>query len=90
MLQPEVTLEPDSSVEFAFRFTALDPGNYSEEGYAVVDGHKFPFTLQARVRGTNPADWRPGISLHTQVLLNDQAAAPAIVHINAINEVNKA
>ena len=88
MLQPEMTLEPDSSVEFVFRFTALDPGDYSEEGYAVVDGHKFPFTLQARVRGTNPAGWRPGISLRPQVLLNAQTAAQAIVQINAITEVN--
>ena len=89
MLQPEMTLEPDSSVEFVFRFTALDPGDYSEEGYAVVDGHKFPFTLQARVRGTNPAGWRPGISLRPQVLLNAQTAAQAIVQINAITEVNE-
>jgi len=88
MMQPEVTLEPDRSIEFVFRFMALDPGYYSEEGYAVVDGVMFPFTVQARVRGTNPVGWRPGISLRPQTLVNADTPAQALVQIKALVEVN--
>jgi len=88
ILQPEMMLAPGSNFAFVFRFTALDPGDYSEEGYAVVDGVKFPFTVQARVRGTNPAGWRPGISIRPQTLVNADTPAQALVQIKALVEVN--
>jgi len=88
ILQPEMTLAPGSNFAFVFRFTALDPGDYSEEGYAVVDGVKFPFTVEARVRGTNPAGWRPGISIRPQTLVNADTPAQALVQIKALVEVN--
>ena len=88
VLQPELTLAPGSSLEFVFRFMALDPGHYAEQGLVVVDGVSFPFTLQAQVRGTNPAGWRPEISTRPQTLLNAITPAPAIVQIKAVTEVN--
>jgi len=88
ILQPEMMLAPGSNFAFVFRFTALDPGDYSEEGYAVVDGVKFPFTVQARVRGTNPAGWRPGISIRPKTLVNADTPAQALVQIKALVEVN--
>ena len=88
ILQPEMMLAPGSNFAFVFRFTALDPGDYSEEGYAVVDGVNFPFTVQARVRGTNPAGWRPGISIRPKTLVNADTPAQALVQIKALVEVN--
>jgi len=87
ILRPEVTLASGASQEFIFRLMALDPGDYDEQGSAVVDGVSFPFRLQARVRGTNPAGWRPGISTQPQTLVNTDTPAQAIVQIETLVEV---
>jgi hypothetical protein len=87
LLQPKVTLAPGSSLEFVFRFMALDPGQYAEQGLVVVDGVSFPFTLQAQVRGTNPAGWRPSLSTRPQTLVNAATPSQALVQIKALVEV---
>ena len=87
VLQPELTLAPGSSLELVFRFMALDPGHYVEQGLVVVDGVSFPFTLQAQVRGTNPAGWRPSLSTRPQTLVNAATPGQALVQIKALVEV---
>jgi len=87
VLQPELTLAPGSSLEFVFRFMALDPGQYAEQGLVVVDGVSFPFTLQAQVRGTNPAGWRPSLSTRPQTLVNAATPSQALVQIKALVDV---
>jgi hypothetical protein len=88
MLRAEMTLAPGSSQDFVFRFMALDPGDYVETGFALVDGVKFPFSLQARVRGTNPAGWKPGISTRFQTMVNADTPDQALVQIKALVEIN--
>lgn len=88
ILRPEITLNPGSSLEFVFCFTALDPGDYFETGFLIVNEVSYPFTLQTQVRGTNPAGWRPGISTRPQELVNADTIDQALVQIKALIEVN--